>query len=56
MKLIVVYVIIVIVGESIAVGVGLMLEKFSMVASMPIALVLFFFVFWAGWKLAVRLT
>ena len=56
MKLLVVYVAIVIVGEFIAVGIGLMLEPFSKVASLPTSLVLFFFVFWAGWKLAVRLT
>ena len=56
MKLLAVYVVIVIVGESIVVAIGLFLDQVSKTASMPIALALFFFVFWAGWKLAIRLT
>ena len=56
MKILAVYIVIVIVGTLIAVGVGLVVEKFSVAASQPVGLALFFFTFWAGWKLAVRLT
>jgi len=56
LKLIAVYVIIVIIGELIAYAIGLTVEQWSATASLPVFLTLFFFVFWAGWKLAVRLT
>jgi hypothetical protein len=56
MKLIAVYIGLVLVGDFIAYGVGRTVESFAPTASLPIFLGLFFLVFWAGWKAAVRLT
>ena len=56
MWLIVVYVLNVLVGESIAIIAGLSLDRTYPSASLPISLSLFFIVFWLGWVLAVRWT
>lgn len=56
MKLIAVYVALVIVGEGIAYLIGRGVEHWSETASLPIFLACFFVVFWAAWRLAVRLT
>jgi hypothetical protein len=54
MKLIAVYVIFVLIGDGIAYFVGRSVEHWSVAASMPIFLACFFFVFWAAWRLAIR--
>jgi hypothetical protein len=54
MKLIVVYVLFVLIGETIAYFVGRSVEHWSMTASLPVFLACFFFVFWAAWRLAIR--
>jgi hypothetical protein len=56
MKLIAVYVVFVLVGETVAYGVGRTVEHWSATASLPAFLASFFFVFWAAWRLAVRVT
>jgi len=57
MGLLIVYVVIVIVGDAIAYVIGSFVEgMFSPVVGLPVFLALFFAVFGLGWMLAVRLT
>jgi len=56
MWLIAVYVLNVLVGESIVIIIGLSLDRTYPSVSLPISLSLFFIVFWLGWVLAVRWT
>jgi hypothetical protein len=51
-----VYVLIVVVSESIVVAIGLVLDRIFPALSLPVSLSLFFAVLWFGWILAVRLT
>lgn len=55
MKLIAVYVVFVLVGEAGAYLVGRTVEHWSETASLPVFLTCFFVVFWAAWRLAVRI-
>jgi hypothetical protein len=54
MFIMVVYVLIVLVSESVVVG--LVLDRIFPVLSLPVSLTLFFAVLWLGWKLSVHLT
>lgn len=54
MRLLAVYVLFVILGEGITYAIGRIVESFSMAAGLPVFLVSFFVVFWAAWKLAIR--
>jgi hypothetical protein len=54
--LLVVYILNVLVGESIVIAIGLGLDRAFAYASLPVSLSLFFFVFWLSWVLAVRWT
>ena len=56
MRLLVVYILNVLVGESIVIAIGLGLDRTFPYASLPVSLSLFFFVFWLSWVLAVRWT
>ena len=56
MKLIAVYVVFVLIGDAVAYFVGRSVEHWSMSASLPVFLACFSFVFWAAWRLAVRVT
>jgi hypothetical protein len=56
MWIMVVYLLIVAVGELIAISIGLILDRIYAVASLPVSLSLFFIVLWVGWALAVRWT
>jgi hypothetical protein len=56
MGILVLYVLNVVVGESIVIAIGLGLDRTYPYASLPISLPLFFIVFWLGWVLAVRWT
>jgi hypothetical protein len=56
MWLLVVYILNVLVGESIVIAIGLGLDRTFPYASLPVSLSLFFFVFWLSWVLAVRWT
>ena len=54
MRLIAVYILFVLIGEFIAYILGRTVELWSEAASLPVFLGCFFVVFWAAWKLAVR--
>jgi hypothetical protein len=57
MWLLIVYVVIVVIGDAIAYGIGAAVERmWSPAVSLPVFLLLFFAVFGFGWLLAVRLT
>jgi hypothetical protein len=56
MWIMVVYVLIVVICETIVVGIGFALDPFYPPASLPVSLSLFFAVLWLSWVLAVRLT
>ena len=56
MWLLVVYIVNVLVGESIVIAIGLGLDRTFPYASLPVSLSLFFFVFWLSWVLTVRWT
>jgi len=56
MWLLVVYILNVLVGESVVIAIGLGLDRTFPYASLPVSLSLFFFVFWLSWGLAVRWT
>ena len=44
------------IGETFAYFIGRTVEFWSKAASVPVFLACFFFVFWAAWRLAVRVT
>ncbi len=56
MWILTVYVLIVVISESIVVAIGLVLDRIYPPLSLPVSLSLFFAVLWLGWILAVRLT
>ncbi|MGB8392237.1 MAG: hypothetical protein WCE27_01175 [Pseudolabrys sp.] len=56
MWILIVYVFIVVVGESVVVGIGLALDRTFASPSLPVSLTLFFAVLAFGWPLAVRWT
>jgi hypothetical protein len=56
MRLIVVYLLFVLAGVAIAIGVGEVVEMWSDQASLFVFLALFFISLWAGWRLALRVT
>ena len=56
MKLIAFYMIFVLIGEAVAYFVGRTVEHWSATASLPVFLACFFIVFWAAWRLAIRVT
>jgi hypothetical protein len=56
MRLIAVYIVFVIVGVLISLGVGEVVEYWSEQASLFVFLALFFGSLWAGWKLALKVT
>ena len=56
MWILIVYVLIVVVGEAVVVAIGLALDRIYPLASLPVSLSLFFAVLAFGWPLAVRWT
>jgi len=56
MWIMVIYVAIVLISESIVVAIGLALDRIYRPASLPVSLSLFFVMLWLGWVLAVRFT
>jgi hypothetical protein len=56
MWIMVIYVLIVLISESIVVAIGLVLDRVYRAASLPVSLSLFFVVLWLSWVLAVHLT
>jgi len=57
MALLFTYVVIVIVGQSLSVTVGMLVDTYhSSYAGLMVFVALYFFVFWAAWRLSVWLT
>ena len=56
MWILIVYILIVVVGKSVVIGIGLALDRIFPLASLPVSLTLFFAVLAVGWILAVRWT
>jgi len=56
MWILIVYVLIIVIGEAVVVAVGLALDRIYPLASLPVSLSLFFAVLAFGWPLAVRWT
>ena len=56
MWILIIYVLIVVIGEAAVVGIGLALDRTFPLASLPVSLTLFFAVLAFGWTLAVRWT
>ena len=54
MRLLVVYIAFVAIGQAIAYGAGRIVEIWSPATSLPVFLGAFFFVLWAAWRLAVK--
>jgi len=54
MRLLVVYIAFVAIGQAIAYGAGRIGEMWSPATSLPVFLGAFFFVLWAAWRLAVK--
>jgi hypothetical protein len=56
MWILIVYVLIVVVGEAVVVAIGLAFDRMYPLASLPVSLSLFFAVLAFGWPLVVRWT
>lgn len=56
MWILIIYVLTVVVGETVAVAVGLFLDRTYPLASLPVSLSLFFIMLWLSWVFAVRWT
>ena len=56
MWILIVYILIVVVGEAVVIALGLALDRLYPLASLPVSLSLFFAVLAFGWLLAVRWT
>jgi hypothetical protein len=56
MQLIAVYVLLLLIGDVMAYGIGTATERFSPTLSLPVFLASYFAVLWIGWILAVRIT
>jgi hypothetical protein len=56
MKLITYYIVIQLIGDAIAVFIGLGIEKVAPAISMPIFLTMYFAVLWGAWVIAVKIT
>jgi hypothetical protein len=56
MSLMIVYIVLVFVGQAVAISIGLLLDNISKALGLAVFLALYFAVFVACWKLAVKLT
>jgi hypothetical protein len=57
MTLLLAYVATLLVGQSISVGVGLLVDRYqSSQVGLMVFLALYFFMFWAGWRIALWIT
>ena len=54
MSVILIYVVFVVIGDAVAVGISSVVERFSESASLLVFFALFVLVFWISWILAVR--
>jgi hypothetical protein len=51
-----IYIVVVLIGAGICWGIGLITERFSETASLPVFLGCFFLNFWLSWRIALYLT
>jgi hypothetical protein len=56
MWILIIYILIVVIGEAVVIAIGLVLDRTFPLASLPVSLTLFFAVLGFGWPLAVRWT
>jgi hypothetical protein len=56
MSVILVFLVFVVIGDAVAIGISSVVERFSQPASLLVFLGLFVLVFWIAWLLAVRFT
>jgi len=56
MSLLIAYVIAIIIGDLLAIGIAEIVERYSEKASLGVFLALYFVVFWVAWPIAVRIT
>ena len=57
MSLLVVYIFSLIVGQSISIGVGLLVDRYhSSYVGLMVFIGMYFFVFWLAWQFSVRIT
>jgi hypothetical protein len=57
MSLLVVYIVSVIIGQTISIMAGLMVDRYySSYGGLMVFIGLYFFMFWLTWKIAVRIT
>ena len=57
MGLLATYVVTVLIGQSIAVSIGLLVDRYHpATVSVPVSLALYFLMFWLAWRVAVRIT
>jgi len=57
MALLLTYLVCLIVGQAVTIGIGLSIDRFySPATSLPISIFLYFLMFWIAWKIAVRIT
>jgi hypothetical protein len=57
MSLLIVYIATLLIGQLISVGIGLLVDRYhSSYGGLMVFIALYFFMFWAGWRIAVRLT
>ena len=57
MGLLVTHVVTVLIGQSIAISLGLLVDRYySAAVSLPVSLALYFLMFWLAWRVAVWIT
>jgi hypothetical protein len=57
MGLLIAYIATLLVGQSISVGIGLLIDRYhSSYGGLMVFIALYFFMFWAAWRIAVKLT
>jgi hypothetical protein len=57
MGLLIAYIGTLLVGQSISVGIGLLVDRYhSSYGGLMVFIALYFFMFWAAWRIAVKLT
>ena len=57
MGLLIAYIVCLVIGQSITIGIGLSIDRmYSPSISLPVSIVLYFLMFWIAWKVAVRIT
>lgn len=57
MSLLIAYILALVVGQSISISTGLLVDRFySSYAGLLVFIALYFFMFWLAWQIAIRVT